>query len=466
MAVSDKVKNSYFGMNLIWFFGVVEDRKDPLKLGRVRVRCYTWHTDDKKKIPTEALPWAQCVQPVTSAATSGIGRSPTGLVEGSWVFGFFMDDEDAQKPMVLGSLAGIPTELSNKEKGFNSPNGLYPDLLKEPDIPRAARGEKESNLSNKSAEDVGLITELKDRPTRDTHYETKILNKVNDVPEAVAPEVNSIGNKARVDYSADFPKWSEPNPRYGGETPKEYSTKKRSVYPLNHVHISESGHVTEIDDTPGAERIHSFHKTGTFVETQHDGTRSTKVVGDDYEIVVKNKKVFIQGSMTVTIVGDCKLKVEGNHYTEVRGDQFVTVRGDRITKIQGSDIKEVLTDQQTNIEGKKEERVAKDRTELIQGNHDETIQKNYTQKVTENSDIQIMEDSYQLIRGSHSLISIGQMNIATLDSIDIAASEKVKIHSEKEMAIDTTAGDLSIISGLTDDSKVINLNPDPKTPAV
>jgi len=34
------------------------------------------------------------------------------------------------------------------------------------------------------------------------------------------------------------------------------------------------------------------------------------------------------------------------------------------------------------------------------------------------------------------------------------------------MAIDTTAGDLSIISGLTDDSKVINLNPDPKTPAV
>jgi hypothetical protein len=464
--MSGDFKPEYLGYNFIWFFGVVEDRNDPLKLGRVRVRCYSWHTDDKKKIPTEALPWAQCVQPVTSAATSGIGRSPTGLVEGSWVFGFFMDGEDAQKPMVLGSLAGIPTELSNKEKGFNSPNGLYPDLLKEPDIPRAARGEKESNLSNKSAEDVGLITELKDRPTRDTHYETKILNKVNDVPEAVAPEVNSIENKGGVDYSSDFPKWSEPNPRYGGETPKEYSTKKRSVYPLNHVHISESGHVTEIDDTPGAERIHSFHKTGTFVETQHDGTRSTKVVGDDYEIVVENKKVFIQGSMTVTIVGDCKLKVEGNHYTEVGGDQFVTVRGDRITKIQGSDIKEVLTDQQTNIEGKKEERVAKDRTELIQGSHDETIQKNYTQKVTENAATVVAKDSSQIIRGSHILISIGKMNIATLDSIDIAASEKAKIHSEKEMAIDTTAGDLSIISGLTDDSKVINLNPSPKTPAV
>ena len=132
--MSGDFKPEYLGYNFIWFFGVVEDRKDPLKLGRVRVRCYSWHTDDKKKIPTEALPWAQCVQPVTSAATSGIGRSPTGLVEGSWVFGFFMDGEDAQKPMVLGSLAGIPTELSNKEKGFNSPNGLYPDLLKEPDI--------------------------------------------------------------------------------------------------------------------------------------------------------------------------------------------------------------------------------------------------------------------------------------------------------------------------------------------
>ena len=33
----------------IWFTGVVEDRDDPDKLGRVRVRCVGYHTNDVKK---------------------------------------------------------------------------------------------------------------------------------------------------------------------------------------------------------------------------------------------------------------------------------------------------------------------------------------------------------------------------------------------------------------------------------
>ena len=42
----------------VWFTGVVEDRQDPDKLGRVRVRCVGYHTDNKIKIPTADLPWA------------------------------------------------------------------------------------------------------------------------------------------------------------------------------------------------------------------------------------------------------------------------------------------------------------------------------------------------------------------------------------------------------------------------
>ena len=69
----------------IWFQGVVEDHNDPLMLGRCRVRCLGWHTDDKSLIKTEDLPWAFPMQPITSAAVSGMGSSPTGLVPGSWV---------------------------------------------------------------------------------------------------------------------------------------------------------------------------------------------------------------------------------------------------------------------------------------------------------------------------------------------------------------------------------------------
>jgi hypothetical protein len=39
-----------------WFFGVVEDNNDPLKLGRVKVRCFGLHNDDPNELRTEHLP--------------------------------------------------------------------------------------------------------------------------------------------------------------------------------------------------------------------------------------------------------------------------------------------------------------------------------------------------------------------------------------------------------------------------
>ena len=116
------MKNNFIGLDgFIWFIGVVEDRQDPYLIGRVRVRCFGHHTGDKIKLPTEDLPWAQVMLPVTSAGISGIGQSPMGLVEGSHVFGFFRDGEARQEPVVMGSMPGYPTELGDPTKGFYSP---------------------------------------------------------------------------------------------------------------------------------------------------------------------------------------------------------------------------------------------------------------------------------------------------------------------------------------------------------
>lgn len=101
----------------VWWLGVVEDRNDPVGLGRLRVRVFGYHTDDKTKLPTSALPWALCVQPATSAASGGIGFSPTGPIEGTWVIGFWRDPDFMQEPMILGTLPGvIPNEAVPKEK--------------------------------------------------------------------------------------------------------------------------------------------------------------------------------------------------------------------------------------------------------------------------------------------------------------------------------------------------------------
>ena len=49
---------NFMGFEYIWWQGVVEDRLDPLKIGRCRVRILGFHTEDKNKIPTNDLPWA------------------------------------------------------------------------------------------------------------------------------------------------------------------------------------------------------------------------------------------------------------------------------------------------------------------------------------------------------------------------------------------------------------------------
>lgn len=61
-------------------------------------------------------------------------------------------------------------------------------------------------------------------------------------------------------------------------------------YPYNSVHATRSGHVIEIDDTDGAERIHIRHKSGSFIEFHPDGA-----------IVIKGNGVYIDGGVAVNV---------------------------------------------------------------------------------------------------------------------------------------------------------------------
>jgi len=101
----------YIGKNqFVWWQGVVEDVIDPMKAGRVRVRVVGYHNPSKDELPTKDLPWALPIMPVTSASTTGIGHSSTGLVPGSVVIGFFRDGHLAQQPIIFGSIPGLPLD--------------------------------------------------------------------------------------------------------------------------------------------------------------------------------------------------------------------------------------------------------------------------------------------------------------------------------------------------------------------
>jgi hypothetical protein len=258
---------SWMGFDeFIWFFGVVEDRDDPQQLGRVRVRCVGIHTNDKEMIPTKDLPWAMVMMPVTSASVSGVGETPLGLVEGSWVMGFFRDGKEAQEPVVMGSFVGIPQNLPNKNIGFNDPNGVYP----KPEYVNA-QGEAEPD-TNKRARGDG----------------TTRINK---------------GFESADPYAAQYPKC--------------------------HTRETESGHILEFDDTSNSERIKVQHgKHESFIEFYPDGSIVIRTAKDRFETVDGSLNVYVEGNANMIVRGDCDTKVNGIYRLE--SDESITLIAPRI----------------------------------------------------------------------------------------------------------------------------------------
>ena len=92
-----------------FYYGIVENRNDPMSLGRCQVRIAGLHTHDKSLLPTDDLPWSVPVSPITSAAMNGIGHAPLGPVEGTTVLIMFADGEYLQQPIMFGTIGGIAT---------------------------------------------------------------------------------------------------------------------------------------------------------------------------------------------------------------------------------------------------------------------------------------------------------------------------------------------------------------------
>jgi len=93
------------GDSFSWFIAEVVNVKDKLEAGRVQIRVFGRH-DDITNLPDKDLPWAMVMQPVTSAAHGRMGSTPVGLIKGSKVIGFWVD-EDNQNAIIIGSFAKV-----------------------------------------------------------------------------------------------------------------------------------------------------------------------------------------------------------------------------------------------------------------------------------------------------------------------------------------------------------------------
>ena len=527
---------NYMGLDgFVWFMGVVEDRNDPEQLGRVRVRCLGFNSPNLSSIPTSDLPWAHVMHPTTDPSMHGMGKTPSFLVEGGWVVGFFRD-VDKQQPVIIGTLPGVPETQGGIESaynsGFNDPRhknsnqvnsvgkkqyakedddgktwnageasgpitkdgvnydpkygdksyGPYPlggfvngiddedgvfsrasgHSFGESDTNRLAKGSGHGMLSAKDSAytkwvliphsdqkldeenpmhkgygvdpaedeyvnggiDIYGNKELLDEAPLDSasSYSTMagksdgpnvaprqssapnpifILENsdINDReshphPAAGAPQtvdashtadaINPLYYSGQDEYTAE--KWNEPRTT---DKTKGGTTRYAAKYPYNHVFESESGHIKEYDDTPGSERIHEWHRTGTFYEIDADGTKHTRVVGNNYEVIHGTDFVNIKGDVNLTIESNCKTYIKGDWNIQVDGNKYETVKGN-VHETYGTTLDS--HHHVTLVHGEREETVTKNviqtygttrdkhfHTRLVTGSTNDTVLRNVTE---------------------------------------------------------------------------------------
>lgn len=111
----------------------------------------------------------------------------------------------------------------------------------------------------------------------------------------------------------------------------EPASSYKATYPNNNVLQTKSGHVIEIDDTPQAERIHIYHKSGSYIEINKDGRMIIKSQGESFEVSKGEKTIYSaddiniisEGNITLQAKSGVKVKApagmvmtQGNFYTK------------------------------------------------------------------------------------------------------------------------------------------------------
>ena len=421
-------QNYFMGLDgFVWFTGVVEDRNDPDSLGRVRVRCLGYHTEDLTDIPTNDLPWATVMAPTTNPSMQGLGQTPSFLVEGTWVVGFFADAKEKQQPIIIGSLPGIPEDPADYSKGFNDPRSPYstqPEYAGTPTYgPYPVDGEEyEMPSGHETGEpDTSRLAQGEVSETHDS-LAARRNTRQTDIPIATQPFLETVSDSAVEEERGTF---NEPHPKnIDYETLEEAGGNYISaLYPYNHVFESESGHITEVDDTPNAERTFRQHKSGTYEEIIADGTKTTKVIGDNFEIIMGQSNVYISGAVNLTIGGTVRHLVKGDYHLEVEGNYTQKIHKNFRRKIGAGE---------------------------SGGNVEEEIKGNVATNISENIKGRIGGDVDVTTEGNETRINNGTFDLMAKSDIMLATTGgKLTLNAFSDVAIDTISGIMGLKSGTT-----------------
>ena len=319
--------------NFHWWEGVVEDNLDPTGAGRCRVRVVAHNSPLKDDISTTELPWAYPMMPLNNPHGKIVSLKP-----GTRVTGFYRDGSLGQDLVMLGTInTGYGTTL-----GFDEEQEPVDAIeLAEP-IPRVGdigfiddRAGAGGPIENQPQKALVSVEEGAFTHENVSDYGPIVVNEINTprlargISEGTVVEAHRESQTQTSVMKTDASTIPEPDIPYAAK------------YPFNSVEESESGHLREVDDTPGAERIKETHRTGTFYEIHPDGSRVTKVIKDDFSVTIGDKGVKVDGVCAVHVVGqadfycesDIKVKTEMNATVTTENDMYAIVKHDLSAKV-------------------------------------------------------------------------------------------------------------------------------------
>jgi hypothetical protein len=298
------------GDSFRWFIARVVDIDDPEKMGRLKIRVIHDQTGELGKnkdnygLNDDELLWAYTISGIQSASLhwrkikeleefdvpdwiDAVGLSPTGSSVGTYVFGFYLDGHEQNIPLVFGSY---------------HKNSRWP--------------EPPTDLT------TGEMLQIAP-PVGETYL------------------YSDIAALARGDYTDP----ADGRPVSGQSLPKEPYTKGKLVdepesaykaeYPYNTTYTTKSGHAIELDDTPSHERLHIWHKSGSYEEIANrpaqdgnpeiTGRRVQRTKDDSFEIVDKSKNILIGNNHNVEIANNETIIIGNNQVVEIGANCTITV---------------------------------------------------------------------------------------------------------------------------------------------
>ena len=173
---------------------------------RFKVRIIGYHPYSYDELPDDELPWAQCLLPTTTGTGAGNNSTSVKVSPSDIVFGFFLDGDNAQIPVIMGCF-GRTSQVPSSGKatspfvpftGYTSkikkPNGTL-----KPDQSGEQNAESQKSPRHVSPEQAEAIDDDEIAYSKSTGDKIQLGNSVgNTTINKISTEVNNLLNKVKV----------------------------------------------------------------------------------------------------------------------------------------------------------------------------------------------------------------------------------------------------------------------------